>query len=140
MVLSGAVRSKYPIHGVSMADLGAIGSDIHGEAIPVVFPTGGSTDASVQPRGTVDIGTQVVALPFRQNWKTLSGIVTSDGNPASRTVYAIHRSTKVLHATGASNGAGVFSLKVPFAGDHYTIFAEGVSGENVVGADFVLPV
>ena len=123
-----------------MADLGAIGTDIKGESIPVVFPTGGSTDASVQPRGAVDIGTQVWALPFRQYWKTLSGVVTLDGNPASRTVYAIHRNTKILHATTVSSGAGTFAMFVPFAGEQYTVFAEGASGENVVGADFVLPV
>ena len=123
-----------------MADLGTIGYDVKGEAIPVVFPVAGSNDVSVNPRGAIDIGVQVLAMPFKQNWKTLSGIVTLDGNPAARTVYAIHRSKKVLHATGVSAADGSFSLKVPYVGEHYTVFAEGNSGENVVGADFVLPV
>lgn len=122
-----------------MADYGAVGAAIEG-AILLAMPTGLSNDVSINPRGGVDIGTQVYALPFKQNWKTLSGIVTLDGNPAARTVYAIHRSKKVLHATDVSAADGSFSLKVPYVGEYYTVFAEGNSGENAVVADFVLPV
>lgn len=123
-----------------MADLGATGVYIGGTAEAVIFPVARSKNVTNNPMGGTDAGNPRKAWPYPEAWRELSGLVTADGVGAIREVFALHRASKMIHARAASSESGAFVLRVPFGDQQYTVLAEGGPGENVVGADFVLPV
>lgn len=119
-----------------MADLGTIGRKTRA-SIMVPMPSAGALNITNNPV-TGSLGNK--AIPKREDWKSLSGIIRNKFlEPVSRSFSVMRRADSVEVARGTSASDGTFSVKVP-AADPVFIVAFDTNGDNAIIVDNVVPI
>lgn len=114
-----------------MANLGAIGVGVDFGAVFCLYDIAASWNITTNPIRCYEINGAYRALPKRENWKIVSGIVTDvANNPAAREVRALDRASKVLVGTTTSDAVtGAYALAVPVASEVQVVFLDNAAGD-----------
>lgn len=113
-----------------MADLGAIGVAAGPWAVSCRFDIALGWDITANPIRCYEISGAYRALPKREDWKIVSGVVTdAASNPVAREVRAIDRATGVvLGATTSDAVTGAYAIAVPVSSEIQRIVLDDDAG------------
>lgn len=113
-----------------MADLGPIGVAAGTGAVSCKFDIAAGWDITANPIRCHEISGTYRALPKREDWKIVSGVVTdAAGLPAARTVRAIDRANGVVLGTTTSDAVtGAYAIAVPVSSEIQRIVLDDDAG------------
>lgn len=102
-----------------MADLGAVGT-LPDPLVVALLDTAAAQDISLNPITGVPFGAYA-ALPYRQNWKSVSGNIKNDaGANTARRVYLFRRGTgELVGSTVSDPTTGAYSIASPYPADEH---------------------
>ncbi|HCE28492.1 MAG TPA: hypothetical protein DET46_06730 [Comamonadaceae bacterium] len=114
-----------------MANLGAIGVGVDFGAVFCLYDVAAGWNITTNPIRCYEINGAYRALPKRENWRIVSGIVTdATSNPAAREVRAIDRATgAILGTTTSDAGTGAYAIAVPVASEVQVVFLDNAAGD-----------
>lgn len=113
-----------------MADLGAIGGSFGDISFSCLFDVSAGWNITANPIRCHEINGAYRALPKREDWKIVSGVVTdAANNPVAREVRAIDRATGVvLGATTSDAVTGAYAIAVPVSSEIQRIVLDDDAG------------
>ena len=114
-----------------MAYLGAIGVVVEFGAVYVRYDIAAGWDITANPIRCYEINGAYQAIPKRENWKIVSGVVKDAADsPAAREVRAIDRASKVLLGTTTSDAVtGAYAIAVPVTSEVQVVFLDNAAGD-----------